>query len=140
MKAPASFLAALLIAIIAPAISVTAFAEAYLFEVLAKSNYYKSWNALFLEEKNVDYWLVQYSKTKNGPATHGNAVELGGARFQIYSVCKAHGCGGNMFYVLFAPKGATAWGLLLKEGKSERFFGNPDEEKKDVLRAWGAQS
>ena len=112
-----------------------AFAQAYLYDLLAKPSYSKSWNALFLDEKNVDAWLAKYSKTQDGPAMPGKQLKLGGASYQINSVCKTHDCDRNMFYVLYAPNGAKAWGLLLKEGKSERFFGKPDEEQKNALRA-----
>ena len=113
----------------------TAFAEAYLFDLLAKPTYHKSWNALFLGETNVDYWIAQYSKTKNGPAGPGKKVNLGNIEYQINNVCKTHDCGDNQLYVLFAPNGAKAWGFLLKNGEQERFFGNPDDEKKKALRS-----
>lgn len=112
-----------------------AFAQEYLFDALARPAYNKAWNALFLGEKNVDDWLAQYAKTKNGPAGRGKTVRLGDARYQINSVCKTHDCGDNRFFVLFSANGARAWGFLLKNMKDERFFGNPDEEKKKVLRA-----
>lgn len=134
MNAPASLLVALVIGSSITMTSRTAFAEAYLFEVLAKSTYYKSWNALFVGEENVDYWLAKYAKTKNGPAAPGIPVNLGDARYQINKVCKTHDCGNNQFFVLFAPNGVQAWGFLLKNRKDERFFGNPNEEKKKALR------
>ncbi len=135
MKSSLSLLLALAIGITIAATSGTAFAEAYLFEVLGRPAYYKSWNALFAGEEAVDSWLARYSKTRNGPAGPGTAVELGGTRYQLNTVCKPHGCGDNQFFVLFAPDGTKAWGYLLKGGKDERFFGSPDEEKRKVLRA-----
>ena len=135
-KFHASMLGSFLVAGIVAA--TPAFAQAYLFDLLAKPAYAKSWNALFPGEKDVDSWLTEYARTKNGPATPGTRITLDDKRYQINNVCKAHSCWGNTFYVLFAPDGARAWGLLLTEdrdgGKTERFFGNPDEPKKQVLR------
>lgn len=110
-------------------------AEPYLFELLSKSAYHKSWNSLFVGEEDIDTWLAKYAKTKNGPTTPGKAIQLGVTNYQINMVCKTHECGDNQFFVLFAPGGTEAWGLLLKERKTERFFGSPDDEKKKALRA-----
>jgi hypothetical protein len=130
--------ASLLFSFVVAAAAVTserAFAEPYLFEVLANQTYLKSWNVLFAGEKDVDLWLVRYAKTKNGPAAPGTMVQIGSTEYQINSVCKPHDCENNQFVVLFSPKGAEAWGLLLKDKKTERFFGRPSEEKKQALRA-----
>jgi len=135
MKASQLFLAVLL-TVSAFAVSVEqAFADSYLFDVLVKPAYQQSWNALFRGEKDVDSWLTLYAKTKDGPTSPGDTVQLGGILYQMNDVCKTHDCGDNHFYVLFAPNGAKAWGLLLKNGKNERYFGKPDDEKKNALRA-----
>lgn len=134
MKTPASLLVAFFIGTATAMTSSSAFAEAYLFELLTRSDYNKSWHALFLGEQHVDEWLTQYAKTKDGPATPGKTMKLGGASYQMNSVCKTHDCGDNIFYVLYAPNGSKAWGLLLKNGKNERFFGKPDQEKRNALR------
>ena len=120
----------------ASAVSVQqAFADSYLFDVLVKPAYQQSWNALFRGEKDVDSWLTRYAKTKDGSTSPEDTVQLGGIPYQMNDVCKTHDCGDNQFYVLFAPKGAKAWGLLVKNRKNERFFGKPDDEKKNALRA-----
>lgn len=133
MKNYAFILVALLIGSAVAVTSSTAFAEEYLYDALAKPGYQKSWNALLRSEKNIPAWLAQYANTNNGPTTPGTEISLGDARYQIHNVCKAHDCGDNMFYVLFALDGARAWGLLLTKDKGKRFFGNPDEAKKDAL-------
>lgn len=50
-------------------------------------------------------------------------------------MCKPRDCEDNQIFVMFSADGNRAWGLLLKDQKIERFFGNPDEEKKIALRA-----
>jgi hypothetical protein len=129
-----SFIFLLFVSVVSIA-SRAAAADEYLFDLLAEPEYYKSWNTLIRGEKNVDTWLAKYAKTKNGPATPGETIKLGSGSYQLNTVCKTHDCGNNIFYVLFAPNGTTAWGLLLKDGTDERFFGNPDEERKTALRA-----
>jgi len=130
--------ATLLSFVIATAMAIASsgvFAEPYLFDLLAKPTYYKSWNKLLAGEKDVDLWLAKYAKSKDGPATPGKETKLGEVSYLISTVCKTHDCGDNQFFVLFAPNGTQAWGLLLINRKTERFFGNPDDEKKKALRA-----
>lgn len=107
----------------------------YLYDLLAKPAYAKSWKALFKGEKKVDAWLAAYAKTQDGPATPGKPVKLDGKNHMVNMVCKTHDCDTNQFYVLFNADGTAAWGLLVKGKGNERFFGNPDELKKKVLRA-----
>lgn len=114
-------------------ISNAAVAEPYLFELLKTPNYLSAWNAMIASEKNVDTWLAKYAKSKNGVATPGKRIQLKGRSYLINTVCKPHACGDNQFFVVFAPEGAGAWGLLLKDEKLERFFGAPDNELKTIL-------
>jgi len=115
----------------------SAFADAdwYLFDILEKPSYLKSWETLFSDEKNVDSWLLGYATTKNGPSSPKGTVQIGNTAYQLGDVCEAHNCGGNNFRVLFAPDGAKAWGLQVKDGNNERFFGKPDDEIKNALRS-----
>ncbi len=109
--------------------------EPYLFDLLRKPSYLKSWNELFKGEKDVDSWLARYAETNDGPATPRRLVQSGGITYEVTDVCKTHDCGNNIFFVVFAPNGSKAWGLLLKNKTDERFFGKPDETKKQLLRA-----
>lgn len=117
------------------AASKPAWAEPYLFEMLDQAAYLKSWKALFAGEQDVDPWLGGFARTRNAPAGPGLVVQQGGIAYQVNSVCKPHDCDNNQFIVLFAPDGTRAWGFLLKDKASERFFGRPDAEKKRLLRA-----
>lgn len=114
-------------------ISKSAVADEYLFDLLSKPEYSKSWNVLIRNEKNVDAWLAKYNKTKDGPTSPAKILTLTDGSYKLGNVCKTHDCGDNEFYVLFSPNGATAWGLLVTNVTTKRFFGNPDNEKKTAL-------
>jgi hypothetical protein len=109
-------------------------ANTYLFDVLKKSEHLNSWNKLIGSNKNVDSWLLNYSKSKNGPATPAEIIDINSNKFEVFMVCKTHDCGDNRFYVIFSKNGDQAWGLLYKNNKNEKFFGNPDAEKISALR------
>jgi len=109
--------------------------QPYLFDLLKKPSYRKSWNELFKGEKNIDRWLAAYAKTKDGPATPRRFIPSDGIMYETSTVCKTHDCGRNIFFVIFAPDGSRAWGLLFKNNTYERFFGNPTENQKQILRA-----
>lgn len=108
--------------------------EGYLYEVLENPQYRKTWDALIASQENVDSWLRDYSKTKNGPTTPSVSVELDDAIYQINFVCKTHDCGSNMFYVLFSPSAEQAWGLLLNDKDGEVYFGAPNAAQINALR------
>ena len=111
-----------------------AHSDYYLFDILEKPAYLKSWNNLFRKEKNVDQWLMDYANTKYGVTSPEGAVKIGGKVYQKGRICAPHFCGMNFFCVLFAPNGAQAWGLQVSRN-NERFFGKPDDEIKNALRS-----
>ncbi len=112
--------------------SSTAISEGkYLFEILESNAYLNSWNNLISSKADVDSWLRDYAKTKNGPATPAEKIVVGEKTYEVYMVCKAHDCGSNQFHAVFLKNGNAAYGLLLKEERRD-IFGNPDA---DVLKA-----
>jgi len=109
--------------------------QPYLFDLLKNPSYRKSWGELFKGERNIDRWLATYARTKDGPATPRRFISSDGIMYETSTVCKTHDCGRNIFFIIFAPNGSRAWGLLLKNNTHERFFGNPSENQKQLLRA-----
>lgn len=114
----------------------------YLYELLKRPAYLKSWQALFSGEQDVPPWLAQYTKT-GWVESPGKAITLNGQHYLIGTACKAHDCGDNQFYVLFAEDGLRAWGFLSElpyqnghfpDQPNERFFGQPDMVKQKLLR------
>jgi len=97
----------------------------YLFDLLEQSAYLKAWNGM-LKGETVPPWVKSYAKTFDGPATPSTEVPVGGQPYTLAWVCKAHDCGDNQLYVLFAPEGRQAWGLLISAGDERKWLGNPD--------------
>ena len=62
-------------------------------------------------------------------------VQLGGKAYLLGYVCKAHDCGDNQLFVLFAPAGKQAWGLLLTGGSNEQWLGKPDASIQAAIKS-----
>jgi hypothetical protein len=105
---------------------------AYLFDLLKQQPYLASWNAM-LSHEHVEPWLSRYAKSKDGPVSPAKPIRLDGETYLLTTVCKTHDCGDNMFYVLFAPRGTQAWGLLMTNQSNEKWIGNPSSPIRAVL-------
>jgi hypothetical protein len=105
---------------------------AYLFDLLKQRPYLESWNTMLSHER-VEPWLSHYAKSKDGPASPAQSITLDGETYLLTNVCKTHDCGDNMFYVVFAPHGTHAWGLLLTNQSNEKWIGNPSPQIRAVL-------
>jgi hypothetical protein len=97
----------------------------YLFDLLGDDPYLDAWNGMLAGE-TVPGWVKTYAKDFNGPATPSTKVSVGGEPYTLAWVCKAHDCGDNQLYVLFAPGAQPAWGLLISAGDQRRWLGQPD--------------
>jgi hypothetical protein len=96
----------------------------YLFDLLKQQHYLTAWKAM-LKGETVPAWVKNYASTFDGPSNPSTAVPIGNEVYTLGYVCQAHNCGGNELYVLFAPGGAQAWGLLIT-GEDRKWLGNPD--------------
>lgn len=90
---------------------------------------------MFTGERNLEPWLARYIKGGNGVDTPREIRCFGKSTYELYKVCEPHNCSGNFIYVLFAKKGAQAWGLFTKDDGASRFFGKPDDGIKSTLRS-----
>ena len=97
----------------------------YLFDLLGEDRYLQAWNGM-LAGAAVPAWVKAYAKDFNGPSSPSTEVSVGGEPYMLAWVCKAHDCGDNQLYVLFAPGGRQAWGLLISAGDNRAWLGNPD--------------
>jgi hypothetical protein len=105
----------------------------YLFDLLKQPSYLAAWKAM-LKGESVPSWVSSYAKTFDGPSTPSTNVSVAGESYMLGYVCKAHDCGDNQFYVLFAPSGAQAWGLLITSG-NQQWLGNPNDAIKTALQS-----
>lgn len=106
----------------------------YLSDLLKKPAYRESWNRLIQGQGNAERWLREYASTFDGPTTPSATLVLSDGEYLITTVCQAHNCGPTLFYVLFSPDGAQAWGIQRKQREPATVFGQPDSEKERAVR------
>ena len=104
----------------------------YLFDLLKQQTYLSAWKAM-LKGETVPPWVASYAKTFDGPSSPAKDVPVGGESYTLGWVCKAHDCGDNQLYVLFAPGGTKAWGLLITGGDQRKWLGHPDAAIQDAI-------
>jgi Inhibitor of vertebrate lysozyme (Ivy) len=96
----------------------------YLYDLMKQEAYVTAWKTM-LGPDMVPDWVKTYADTLDGPAAPSITVPVGGDSYTLGFTCKAHDCGGNQLYVLFAPGAKQAWGLLIT-GESHRWLGHPE--------------
>ena len=52
-----------------------------------------------------------------------------------FTMCVNRNCGGSNIYVFFESGGTQAWALFTKDNEQARFFGNPDAQMQQALKA-----
>jgi Inhibitor of vertebrate lysozyme (Ivy) len=107
----------------------------YLYEKLEKPTYKTAFKALFKGQFNLEPWLKEYIKNRDGVDAPGETRVIGEKTYDFYSICQPHNCPGNVIYVLFDQGGSHAWAFFTKDDGTSRFFGNPDMEMQTVLKA-----
>lgn len=113
-------------------------AGSYLYEQLKNPAYNKTFNALF-KEQHVEPWLKEYLKNSNGVDSPSETRTVDGKTYEFYNVCEPHNCGGSNIYVFFESGGTQAWALFTKKNEQPRFFGNPDAQMQQALKAAASQ-
>ena len=115
------------------AISAAAAEElAYLYDVITKPAY-KHAITTIVAGQPLESWVKAVLSGDEGLGTPGKTVSAGGANYELYDVCQPHNCGGNFFYVLFAPGGGHAWAVLTKDDRIVRFYGAPNATQQRLL-------
>ena len=108
--------------------------QPYLYEQLKNPVYQKTFNALFKKQHNLEPWLKNYLKNRDGVDTPSENRTVEGKTYEFYQLCEPHNCGGSNLYVFFEQGGTHAWALLTKDN-SQRFFGNPNSALQQALQA-----
>lgn len=104
----------------------------YLFDLMKQPSYRAAWTGMLAGE-TVPEWVESYAKTLDGPAIPSINIQVDGKPHLLGFVCKPHDCGDNQIYVLFAPDGVRAWGLLLMAGTQRKWLGSPDQSVQDAI-------
>lgn len=104
----------------------------YLFDLLKRPAFRKSFDALFAGERNVDEWIVAFQKTDNGVCGPSKRLQADGTVYVVADVCKPRDCGDNHLIVLFNENGSRATALL-RSPRGQRLFGTPGPQERALL-------
>lgn len=99
-------------------------AEIYLFDLLRRSQYRRSYNAMLSLAPEAPKWIAYYSKTLNGPSQPAQDIKADGETYLLADVCKVHDCLDYKLQVVFAVDGRQAWGRIYENG-STTWIGHP---------------
>ena len=119
------------------AFSVTAAAaEMYLADAIKSPPYAQALAKLLKSGGHLPEWTNELLKQRGNyvgtPVTH---VTVAGARYDLFSACKAHDCADNRIEVMFAPKGTRAWAAIMIDGKNVTYLGTPNPAQQSALKA-----
>ena len=93
--------------------------------------YIYAWQGMMAGETPPD-WVSEYTTTLDGPPVPSIPVPLDGEIYTLGFTCKPNECDTNQLYVLFAPEGRDAWGLLESPGGLS-WLGGPDDRIQKAL-------
>lgn len=100
-------------------------------DLMKQQGYLSAWNAMLVNETVPD-WVTRFATTLDGPSIPVIEVPVLSEKYTLAFTCKAHDCGDNQVYVLFAPGARDAWGMLIEEGKV-RWLGEPDSTVQQAI-------
>ena len=108
----------------------------YLTDAIKQPPYELALTNLLASSTHLPSWTGQVVKPKGdyvgSPATHAT---IGGVEYELFNTCKAHDCADNKLEVMFAPKGAQAWGALVDGAKPISYLGGPTPAQQSALKA-----
>jgi hypothetical protein len=90
-----------------------------------------AWQGLMAGE-TPPQWIKDYALTLDGPPVSTIAVPLDGETYTLGFTCKPNECETNQLYVLFAPEGRDAWGMLAA-GDGISWLGRPEQRIQDAI-------
>ena len=100
-------------------------------ELLRLPAYVYAWQGMLVGE-TPPAWVTEFGATLDGPPTPTIPVPLDGETYTLGFTCKANDCEVNQLYVLFAPDGRDAWGMLAgPDGVS--WLGRPDKRIQNAI-------
>ena len=102
-----------------------------LVELMLRPNYLTAFKTM-LGTTPVAEWVVDFTKTLDGPPTPSTDLLGGGTIYTLAFTCKPNDCAEHQLFVLFTGDGSKAWGLLL-EGTQQTWLGDPDDKIKEAI-------
>jgi len=99
--------------------------------LLKQPAYVSAWENMMSGEA-APYWIHEYAKSLDGPPTPVIPVELDGEAYLLGFTCKPNACENNQLFVLFAPAGRDAWGMLAAP-PAISWLGRPDQRIQDAI-------
>ncbi|HUU66541.1 MAG TPA: Ivy family c-type lysozyme inhibitor [Methyloceanibacter sp.] len=93
--------------------------------------YIYAWQGMVVGE-TPPQWVTDFGATLDGPPTPTIPVPLDGETYTLGFTCKPNDCEANQLYVLFAPQGRDAWGMLAN-ADSISWLGKPDKRIQDAI-------
>jgi len=94
-------------------------------DLLQLPKYIYAWQGMMAGE-TPPQWVKDYALTLDGPPVPTIPVPLDGEIYTLGFTCKPNDCETHQLFVLFAPEGRDAWGLLASPG-GVSWLGKPDE-------------
>ena len=99
--------------------------------LLKQPAYIYAWQGMMAGETPPP-WVTAFGATLDGPPTPTIPVPLDGETYTLGFTCKPNDCEANQLYVLFAPQGRDAWGMLAA-GEAISWLGRPDQRIQDAI-------
>lgn len=100
-------------------------------ELLRQPKYIYAWQGMVAGE-TPPQWVKDYAISLDGPPVPTIPVELDGEVYTLGFTCKPNDCETHQLYVLFAPEGRDAWGLLASPSGIS-WLGQPAERIKEAI-------
>jgi len=100
-------------------------------KLLEQQAYVYAWKGMMAGEA-APFWIHEYAKSLDGPPTPVIPVELDSETYMLGFTCKPDACENNQLFVLFAPGGRDAWGMLAAAPHIS-WLGKPDKRIQDAI-------
>jgi hypothetical protein len=109
----------------------------YLFDAIKKPAYAQASKNLIGQAGALPNWARDVLARNEVAYTtiSSELVDIHGVTYEVFTVCAVEfNCGNTHLAVMFAPKGAQAWGVLVHEGVMS-YLGSASDEQRAAMRA-----
>ena len=104
-------------------------------DAVKESGYAAALDDLLKNSGGLPVWIHEVRNPKgNYVGTAVVRTTVGGTTYELFHACKTGECAVHQFEVMFAPKGAQAWGAVMEDGKSIYYLGLPNPAQQGALK------